>query len=220
MIGFILHMAAITIIVTTSIGAVAITNADAPSVPAPTAKPSTSTLDGQWLSNCRGGKISTMLIQGRSSFLREAYYEDSACKILLYFIDTHGWVDYPSPQPLQSAEAALMASEKGWPVDYSYQDITLTPANENIARQFRQSQLCDWPHWHPLIAVTITGKACRFVEGAKPVLIPLRSQRRYGIYLIREPYLFFGQNNRLEDSSIPSRRPLNLQEQPFGKRIQ
>ncbi len=168
------------------------------------------TLDGHWVTNCHSGKISEMRINGLNSYLREAFYKESNCKTLLFFLETYGLVQYPN----RSTELKISP----WPVDYTYQAIHLTPLTEDMAQQFNEGKLCGLNDWVPLVPQFITGLSCRLVDGARPITIPLPMQQRFGIFKIIEPWLYFGQNNQLEDSSSPARRPKDLQQDPFGKR--
>lgn len=168
-----------------------------------------TTLEGVWLSSCQAGKISQMRIEANStSYLREAFYKDSLCQTPQFFIETVGTLKYPE-SPLQTNYQF---------VDYTYQEIYLTALSEPMADQFNRQQLCDLSHWTALVPQRITGRQCRFVEGARPLSIPVTGQNRYGIFAIKEPWLYFGQNNPLENSSSPVRRPSELQKEPFGRR--
>lgn len=170
------------------------------------------TLDGHWIASCQNGKISEMRIQSENSYLREAFYKEIECKSLLFTIETLGLINYPTPNKESKSDFSL--------VDYRYQAIYLTPMTTDMALQFQESALCGIKTWEPLVAQLISGNWCRFVSGARPILIPGDGQRRFGIFKIVEPWVYFGQNNALEDSSSPMRRPKDLQKSPFGRRVQ
>lgn len=170
-------------------------------------------LEGMWLSACQGGKISQMQIDSQfNSYLREIYYQEAYCKTPLFYIETLGSITYP-------VEAFGGKSPSPSPVNYLYKEILVTPLSPGIAAQFTQKHFCDYEAWTALVATPITNRLCVFMENARPIKIPHSGQARYGIFAIQEPWLYFGQNNPLEDSSSPARRPSELQKEPFGKRF-
>lgn len=172
-----------------------------------------NTLEGQWLSACKNGKISQMRIdQNLNSYLREIFYQEPFCQTPQFYIETVGSVSFPE-------DAVQTLNPTFHSVDYLYKEILLTPLSPGMAAHFKNKQLCGLIEWVPLIATPISGKACAFVEGARPVKVPQTGHARYGIYSVSEPWLFFGQNNPIEDSSSPARRPSELQKEPFGKRF-
>jgi hypothetical protein len=170
------------------------------------------TLEGHWWSGCELSKISEMRITNNHSYLREAFYKDPHCRELLFSIETEGTLSYP---PINDG-----TNTQGLPVDYTYQSIQLTALNSEAAKDFQNVELCGHTQWKPLIALNVTGRLCRFFEGARPIQIPKRNQQRFGIYSITEPWLYFGQNNAIEDSSSPARRPTVLMSKPFGQRLE
>lgn len=237
-------------------------------------------LDGHWISNCQKGKISEMIVDNRTSFLREGFYQEADCHTLLFFIETTGIITYPLTEtifaldfkkenhsrlnscntqlnskkltpsnpkltsfqtmghlnqfqisnivvnhaigefqhPSNQAHSNTLSFSQNSLVDYSYQEVAIRPLNLEITSQFNKSRMCDINTWTTMAPTTITGKHCRFVEGARPIQIPYYQQNRFGIFKILEPFLYFGQNNLLEDSSSPSRRPKDINPEPFGKR--
>jgi hypothetical protein len=170
-----------------------------------------SVLDGSWKSECQNGKRADMHIERNSSLLLEAYYNDSHCDRAVFEIETTGKISYP-----ESKEPTFTHS--AFPVDYEYQQITITPRQKDAVTQFNNNQFCGIKSWSLDTPQIVTGGFCRFIEGARPIPIPLAGQKRYGLFRIDEPWLYFGQNNAEEDSSAPERRPSRLQNQPFAKR--
>lgn len=168
------------------------------------------TLDGHWHATCHAGKIAEMRIDQSTSYLREAFYKEAHCQVPLFFLETYGLVQYPPNQVRPTDNFVL--------VDYTYRDIYLTPLTEEMAQQFNLGRLCGLNDWSVLIPQSISGLSCRLVDGAQPIVVPAPQQQRFGIFKVVEPWLYFGQNNQLEDSSSPARRPKDLQPEPFGKR--
>lgn len=151
--------------------------------------------DGLWVTPCQHGLKREQVYNKSLSTTTEYFHHEANCRDLALSFTTVGPVHFN----LDIANPHF--------IEFTYDSISLTLHKQSLVDNFRQRQVCGIQDWQMNQPQLITGLQCALFTTDSLVQVPQAGQRRYGIYEIRGPHLYYGQLTQETDGSSVERRP-------------
>jgi hypothetical protein len=158
-------------------------------------------LEGTWTRPCENGKITYEIIQRNQAAFREDFFSDKSCQSYLLRFESQGDFILPKENPLA--------------IDFRFDQVTLTLFTSELVEDFTRRQVCGLSSWSLSAPMPVTGLKCALFPGVKPMPVPVKDERRYGIYKIDDGRLYFGQNDLFYHGKTEDRRPINWDERAY-----
>lgn len=151
---------------------------------------------GLWKTNCERGLLKKQVYVNDFVTTEEFFHQDANCSDLSFVFTTDGFVEFP-------------ANEKKF-INFVYDKIFLSLHKEVSVNDFNERKVCGFENWQLGERKEITGLKCALFNVNSEAQIPRAGQRRYGLYLVTEDTLYYGQLNQAYDGSTPARRPQQI----------
>ena len=151
---------------------------------------------GLWQTSCERGLFKKQIYINYFVSTEEHFHQNAGCSDLSFVFTTDGFVEFP-------------ANEKNF-INFIYDKIFLSLHKEISVADFNARKVCGFDNWQLGERKEITGLKCALFNVNSEAQIPRAAQRRYGLYLVTEDTLYYGQLNQTYDGSTPSRRPQQI----------
>ncbi|MEQ1721977.1 MAG: hypothetical protein ABL930_02295 [Pseudobdellovibrio sp.] len=123
----------------------------------------------------------------------EFFHQDALCNDESFRFQTIGTIQYNG--------------EDSRFIDFTYERINLSVFKQNVIDDFNKRKVCGFNDWKVSVPQNITGLKCAIFNYTKETQIPKHGDMKYGIYLVEENRLYYGQPSQILDGSTPSKRP-------------
>lgn len=151
---------------------------------------------GLWNTACERGLFKKQIYINEFVSTEEHFHQNAGCSDLSFIFTTDGFVDFPT-------------NEKKY-INFIYDKIFLSLHKEISVNDFNARKVCGFNDWKLSEKKEITGLKCALFNVNSEAQIPSAGQRRYGLYLVIEDKLYYGQLNQTYDGSSPERRPQQI----------
>lgn len=151
---------------------------------------------GFWSTGCQNG-LKKEQVYGHNNrvITTESFYQDKNCTDESFRFQTIGLVSYSTPENY---------------IDFLYEEIFLTVFRQNVISDFNSRQVCGYSDWAASQAQEITGLKCAIFNLNRPTKIPSAGETKYGIYLINDGKLYYGQLTQELNATSPEKRPTQI----------
>ena len=149
--------------------------------------------NGIWSTKCINSQQKIQIYRSSHVVSIEKFYSDSQCLDESIRFQTTGSINY--------------SHENISFIDFEYKEIQVIPFKQNIIDDFNTRKVCGFSQWKPGEAQNITGLRCAIFNLYKETQIPQLGDRKYGIYLIENAKLYYGQLTKTLDGSSSEKRP-------------
>ena len=174
---------------------------------------------GLWNTNCERGLLKKQIYNNNFVSTEEFFHQDAHCADLSFIFTTDGYVEFPTDNQtdlsaneknfIKSNSFASSTQDQNF-INFSYDKIFLSLHKEVSVTDFNNRKVCGFNDWKLAEKKEITGLKCALFNVNSEAQIPSAGQRRYGLYLVTEDKLCYGQLNQTYDGSSPARRPQQI----------
>jgi hypothetical protein len=151
---------------------------------------------GLWNTACERGLLKKQIYINEFVSTEEHFHQNVSCSNLSFIFTTDGYIEFS-------------ANEKNF-INFIYDKIFLSLHKEISVNDFNSRKVCGFDNWSLGEKKEITGLKCALFNVNSEAQIPTAGQRRYGLYLVIENKLYYGQLNQTYDGSSPERRPQQI----------
>jgi hypothetical protein len=180
-----------------------------------------TTLDGLWLQSCSSAFARLERFSSSHAELIETSFTDRFC--------TSPQLSIISSGSIHLGGTAILP-EGASKIDFIFEKVEITVQSPRTLAFFNDKHLCGFTDWQLNAPKEVTGLSCDFFDNNQPFMIPVKGEKRYGIYQLKtdsrpsstkssqsntndsihEDQLYFGKLTPEENAKTESTRPTTL----------
>ena len=171
-------------------------------------------LDGLWKKTCSHRSTREELFAGDHVKYSEKYFADDLCGVMLVaFISSGPFQVLALETQGLIIQGRISGAQK---INFIFEHAEIVLQSPQIVVDFNQRKVCGREDWttgtHSIINLT-----CDFFKLGRDFPAPKYGQEKFGIFKVATPLLYFGQLSHTFDGSTDSKRPQELEPEPYHR---